>query len=125
MALGFSIDVLRSPTGLIVAICSSSSSLFDSLRSHVVVMPAAHAGMLLAPLVLVATDLGNNALNPVGALTRAAGVLVEMLAAEIVVLYLLADGQRPEFMMLAMAGVMGAFACTWSVVKGCSRCTRG
>jgi len=118
MALGVCVDIFRSPTGTIVAVCSASASLGDSLRLHFAMMPATHFGMLLAPFILVATDFGRDARNPVGALARAGASLLEMLATEIVVLYLFADTRNPAFMMVAMAGVMGVFACTRSVVAG-------
>jgi hypothetical protein len=110
MSVGFSIDMLRSPTGSIDAVCSSSNSLIDNLRLHAAVMPAAHVAMLLAPFAVVATDFGWAARNPVAALTRAAGLLIEMLVAEVVVLFLQVGAPNAAIMMLSMAGVMAVFA---------------
>jgi hypothetical protein len=110
MSVGISIDMLRSPTGSIEAVCSSPNSLIDNLRLHAAVMPAAHAAMLLAPFVVVAADFGWAARNPVAALARAGGLMLEMLVAEIVVLVLRLGALNAGFMMLAMAGVMAVFA---------------
>ncbi|MGF6787036.1 hypothetical protein [Paraburkholderia sp. 35.1] len=78
-------------------------------------MPATHVGMLLAPFVVVATDFSWGARNPVGALARTGELLLEMLAAEIVVLFLWAGTLSAGFMMVAMTGAMGAFAGAKSV----------
>ncbi|RKE36434.1 hypothetical protein B0G76_2619 [Paraburkholderia sp. BL23I1N1] len=124
MVLGFYVDILRNPTGSVIAVCSSSNSLVDSFRLHIAMMPAAHLGMLLAPFFLVATDFGRTARNPIGTMVRTGGFLLEMLSAEIVVLYFIDGAQSPIFMMLAMAGIMSVFACIRSILKNCGRSNR-
>lgn len=114
MTIGYALDCCLSPTGAILSICTGGAGAYDDLAAHIVTMPAAHAGMLLAVFVDLAPGIIRHRRDVV---IDAANALAAMLLVEVAIVAMSGSRLAPGGMMIGMASAMWLIALTRRLVS--------